>query len=185
MAEILAHASDIGRSQAAKAVRGAARSALAAGPGTCMTNAVRDWKTPELAHRRAGLPTHRWDRTASNWTPADSLHGSLSDWQDRRDSVRERHLSSGMHFLTVRIAAPSVADENETSFASDLVIPAHAYTTVLASFVLMDLLAESALSKAVFETALGRGCARAGQPALRTRDLQPRISHLSFPAPLC
>jgi hypothetical protein len=90
-----------------------------------------------------------------------------------------------MHFLTVRIAAPSVADENETSFASDLVIPAHAYTTVLASFVLIDLLAESALSKAVFETALGRGCARAGQPALRTRDLQPRISHLSFPAPLC
>ncbi|MFD7057093.1 hypothetical protein ACFWDX_56110, partial [Streptomyces mirabilis] len=105
MAEILAHASDIGRSQAAKAVRGAA---LAAGPGTCMTNAVRDWKTPELAHRRAGLPTHRWDRTASNWTPADSPHGSLSDWQDRRDSVRERHLSSGTHFLTVRIAAPSV-----------------------------------------------------------------------------
>ncbi|MFE4628910.1 hypothetical protein [Streptomyces mirabilis] len=87
-----------------------------------MTNAVRDWKTPELAHRRAGLPTHRWDRTASNWTPADSPHGSLSDWQDRRDSVRERHLSSGTHFLTVRIAAPSVADENETSLTSDLVI---------------------------------------------------------------
>jgi hypothetical protein len=49
----------------------------------------------------------------------------------------------------------------------------------------MGLLAENALSKAVFETALGRGCAQAGQPDLRTRDLQPRISHLSFPAPLC
>jgi hypothetical protein len=185
MTEILAHASDIGRSQAAKAVRGAARSALKAGPGTCMTNAVSDWKTPELAHTRAGLPAHRWDRTASNWTPADSPRASLSDWQDRGDSVRERHLSSGTHFLTVRIAAPSVADENETSLASDLVIPAHAYTTDLAPFVLMGLLAESALSKAVFETALGRGCAQAGQPALCTRDLQPRISHLSFPAPLC
>lgn len=64
-------------------------------------------------------------------------------------------------------------------------IPAHACTTGRARFVLMDLLAENALSKAVFETALSRGCAQARQPALRTRDLQPRISHLSFPAPLC
>ncbi|MET7895902.1 hypothetical protein [Streptomyces mirabilis] len=56
--------------------------------------------------------------------------------------MRERHLSSGTHFLTVRIAAPSVADENETSLTSNLVIRAHAYTTGLATFVLMDLLAE-------------------------------------------
>jgi hypothetical protein len=99
--------------------------------------------------------------------------------------VRERHLGSGTHFLTVRIAAPSVAGENETSLTSDLVIPAHAYTNRPAPFVFMDLLAESALSKAVFETALGRGCAQAGQPALRTKDLQPHTSHLSFAAPLC
>jgi hypothetical protein len=48
MAKILAHASDIGRSQAAKPVGGAARSAPAAGPGICTTDAVRDLNTRSL-----------------------------------------------------------------------------------------------------------------------------------------
>jgi adenylylsulfate kinase len=62
--------------------------------------------------------------------------------QDAGTAVRERHVSSGAHFLAVRITSPSAAHAYDAPHSADLVIPTHTQATSSGAALLMELLAK-------------------------------------------